>query len=249
MVNVRRVLMRFYWSLERVIVPTLKHSQAFYEDFLKSYVVPDIKWLELGCGRHILPPWSSKSEKYLVKNCKMVVGIDYDYLSLKQNNNILLKARCNISNIPFQDHVFDLITSNMVVEHLGNPEVQFSEISRVLKPNGFFIFHTPTDLGYVTLISRLIPDIIKKMFIYILQRRKEEDVFKTNYRVNNKRRIQELAQRNGFEIKEIKMVNSSAQFAVVPPLALFELIWIKILMLDTFKSFRPYIIAILEKHA
>lgn len=247
--NIKKFLFRVYWKLERYIVPTLKHSQTLYEDVLKSYVGPDIKWLELGCGRHILPPWRSKNEKDLVKNCKMIVGLDYDHLSLKQNNIIRLKARCNISKIPFQNHVFDLITSNMVVEHIDNPEVQFREISRVLKPNGFFIFHTPNAIGYVTLIGRLIPDIIKKKLIYILQRRKEEDVFKTYYRVNNKKKILELASKNGFEIKEIKMINSSAQFSVVPPLALFELIWIKILMLDKFKSFRPYIIAILGKNA
>lgn len=249
MVNIRRFFMKIYWILERIFVPTLKSSQARYEDLLKSYVNPDIEWLELGCGHHILPPWRLKAEKDLINRCKAIIGVDYDFLSLKKNQNILLKARCNISNIPFQCNYFDLITSNMVVEHIENPEVQFSEINRVLKQNGFFIFHTPNDLGYVTLFGRLIPDIIKKLLIYILQGRKEEDVFKTYYRANNKKKILKLASRNGFKIKEIEMANSSAQFSVVPPLALVELIWMKILMLDKFKSFRPYIIAILEKKA
>jgi SAM-dependent methyltransferase len=46
--------------------------------------------------------------------------------------------------IPFADAMFDVVTANQVFEHVPDFEQPLSEISRVLKPGGFFINLFPT---------------------------------------------------------------------------------------------------------
>ena len=49
----------------------------------------------------------------------------------------------DIINLPFADNFFDLVAGFEVLEHIENDEKAFSEIARVLKPSGFFIFAVP----------------------------------------------------------------------------------------------------------
>jgi ubiquinone/menaquinone biosynthesis C-methylase UbiE len=245
--KILKAFYKIYWRVEGVIAPTLKYSQYLYEDILKFYVNPNVKWLDLGCGHQILPTWRSEEEKHLVGNCKVVVGIDYDLHSLKNHKNICLKVKGDITKLPFRDSFFDLVTANMVVEHLDNPDVQFKEIIRILKPGGIFIFHTPNALGYTTIMTRLVPNILKDKLTYLFQGRKEEDIFITYYRANTRKRINNLAKTTRFEVVKIKMIVSSAQFIIIPPLVILEIIWIRILMMKLFKPLRTNIIAILKK--
>lgn len=244
---IREVLYKIYWKIENIIVPTLKYSQSIYEDTISLYVNPNLRWLDLGCGHKILPEWRLKEEKDLVSKCKMIVGIDYDLHSLKNHKNIHFKVRGDISKLPFSAASFDLVTANLVVEHLENPEVHFKEVNRILKSNGIFIFHTPNLLCCSLTIGRLAPQKLKEKIIYILDNRGKGDVFDTYYGANTRGRIKILAQNTGFNILKTKMIVSTALFKIVPPLALFELIWIKILMTKLLKGFRPNIIAILKK--
>lgn len=135
----------------------------------------------------------------------------------------------------------------MVFEHFDNPEKQLMEIFRVLSRGGKLIFHTPNKLGYTTLLARMIPKSIKDRLVYILQGRKEEDVFPAFYRINSKSQIYKLAKLTGFNVLKIKMICSSAQFVILPPIVFLELIYIRFLMSKLGKPLRTNIIAILEK--
>lgn len=245
----RKTLFKIYWKMRGVIAPKLKHPQALYEEVLKEYVMPDTTWLDLGCGHQVLPGWREEEEKRLVENCKMIVGMDYDLPSLKKHRSISRKLKGDITNLPFADSSFDLVTANMVVEHLAAPDVQFQEVSRILKPGGVFIFHTPNALGYPSIMTRLVPDRLKDKLIYLLDGREEEDVFEVHYKANSKKKIDSLAQAAGFEFAQIEMIVSDAVFAVVPPVALPELVSIRILMTRPFRSLRTNIIATLKKQS
>jgi ubiquinone/menaquinone biosynthesis C-methylase UbiE len=232
-----------------VIAPTLKHSQYLYEEVLRSHVDQNTKWLDLGCGHQVLPQWREREEKSLVASCHLIVGLDYDQHSLRKHRSISLRVRGQINNLPFKENCFNLVTANMVVEHLANPEIQFQEINRILKPGGIFLFHTPNAHGYPSIMTRLTPDRLKDRLIFLLDGRREEDVFETHYRANTKEKIETLAPETGFEVAQIKMLVSDAVFAVVPPIAIPELVSIRILMTESFRSWRTNIIAILKKKA
>lgn len=245
--KIRRISYNIYSSARKIIVPRLSHSQSLYEDVLKSYVDCNTRWLDLGCGHQVLPSWRLESEKSLVNGCETVVGLDFDHGSLKDHKTVNQRVRGSIADLPFTESYFDLVTANMVVEHLDNPEVQFQEVYRVLKPGGLFLFHTPNALGYLTICARLVPSRFKERFVYFLDGRTENDVFETHYKANTRRQISELAGAAGFELAKIKMLVSDAGFMVVPPLAIPELFWIRILMTESFKPLRTTIIAILKK--
>jgi hypothetical protein len=95
----------------------------------------------------------------------------------------------------------------------------------------------------------MVPDALKDKLIYFLDGRKENDVFEAHYRANTKKRILQLADATGFDTVDIKMLVSDAGLAMVPPLAIPELVWIRILMTRPFKSFRSTIIATIAKRA
>lgn len=245
----RSRLYQTYDRIQRLIVPGLRYSQEFYEERLREVLSRNTWWLDIGCGHQVLPPWREQQEKSLVQEAEFVVGFDYDWASLLKHRSIHLRVRGKISALSFKDESFDLVTANMVVEHLAEPELQFREIHRILRPGGLFLFHTPNAYGYTTLFARLIPEFMKGRLIQLLDGRGGEDVFKTYYRANTESQIRRLAQQTGFEIDKLRLVASSAKFAVIAPLAFFELFWIRLLLRPEFRPLRTNLVVTLEKRS
>lgn len=55
----------------------------------------------------------------------------------------LAKVKMDIHAIPFNDHSFDVVLCNHVLEHVDNDIKAMSEINRVLKPGGFAVLQVP----------------------------------------------------------------------------------------------------------
>jgi SAM-dependent methyltransferase len=236
-----------YAKIERSITPGLRYAQYFYEDSLRDALNENPWWLDLGCGHRVLPAWREREEQSLVRAARCVVGFDFDWVSLLKHRSIKIRVRGDISHLPFSDNVFDVVTANMVVEHLDKPAVQFREVLRVLKPGGIFIFHTPNAYGYTTIAARLIPERLKTGLIKVLDGRPSEDVFRTHYRANTEGQICKLAQETGLQVKSIRYVASSAKLAVIFPLAFLELFWIRLLLTRPFRRLRTNLIVTLAK--
>jgi ubiquinone/menaquinone biosynthesis C-methylase UbiE len=77
----------------------------------------------------------------------------------------------NIQRLPFKDACFDLVTTNVVVEHVSDPGALLAEVHRVLKPRSLFLFHTPNFWSYCTLLAAIIPNRIKIRLAGFLQAR------------------------------------------------------------------------------
>jgi ubiquinone/menaquinone biosynthesis C-methylase UbiE len=245
--TVRQSLFKVYWKMESLITPSLRYSQYEYEDVLNERVTENLRWLDLGCGHQMLPPWRAEQEKRLISKAGFVVGIDATLASLKKHLNISRKVQGNVSSLPFKDDSFDLVTANMVVEHLDDPRSQFLEVCRILRPDGLFIFHTPNARGYSTQLAKLLPEFLKKPLVGLLQGRPGEDVFPAHYRANTEADIERIAKTLALDTKEVRLVASSAQFAVVPPPAFLELLWIRLLQTQTFQGLRPNMVVTLQK--
>lgn len=247
MIDIRSACFNFYWKAQKIIAPSLKYSQTIYEEvlFLRSSNVS--KWLDLGCGHQLLPPWRHEQERSLAARPHLLVGLDYDYNSLRNNKIIKHLIRGDILCLPFPSETFDLVTSNMVFEHLSEPENQLSEIFRVLRPSGSLVFHTPNSLSYSMILAKAIPPTLRARVIWFFEHRKEEDVFPTYYRVNTERTIRKLAERVGFKVATLRLIVSSAQFVMIPPLVIVELLLIRLLKMPFARRFRTNIIAVLTK--
>jgi len=243
----RELCFAFYRKAQALIAPNLKFSQDIYEEVLGQIEKSESCWLDLGCGHRLLPPWRPEQEKGLLAAAKFIVGLDYDYESLMKHQSIKNKIRGDIAHLPFTDDSFDLITANMVFEHLGDPETKLLEILRILKPGGKLVFHTPNVWSHVSLASKLMPERLKIQLIYMLGGRKEEDIFPTFYRINSVKTITKTASAVGFEIDNIRLITSSAQLVALPPLLVVELLYLRLLLTNWFKPIRTNIIAILKK--
>jgi SAM-dependent methyltransferase len=243
----RPKLFDIYGRLRDAIAPGLRYSQHFYEQHLAQTVAPDLDWLDLGCGHRVLPEWRASAERAIVGGCRSATGIDYDMPSLAKHRSMRRLVRGDIARLPFRDGSFDLVTANMVVEHLNDPERQFREIGRVLRPGGMLLLHTPNALGYSTMVGRLVPERVKRMLIRALDSRTPDDVFPTFYRANTPAALARIAPRAGLDLASCSMVATDAMFAVVPPLAAVELMVIRLLMTKRLRGFRSDIIAALRK--
>tara|TARA_B100001971_G_C17938125_1_gene406229 strand:- start:96 stop:527 length:432 start_codon:yes stop_codon:yes gene_type:complete len=97
--------------------------------------------LDAGCG-------SGFYSISLAEQGAIVSGIDVseNMIDLAKKNSDLLSADCkffdgNIQDLSiFESNIFDLVTSSIVVGYVDDMEKTFSEVHRVLKPNGIFTF-------------------------------------------------------------------------------------------------------------
>ncbi len=240
---------RCYWSLERLTVPGLRSSQYAYYETIRSHLNGQRSWLDLGCGRRMFPKWMRSEEEELVSQPQLMVGLDYDLPSLKDNAVIRHRAVADARYAPVRSGVFDVVTANMVVEHLSNPPGVLAEIRRMLKPGGLFVFHTPNYRNYMIFLASLVPNTIKRKIVRLLDERREADVFPALYRMNTPAAIRHLAQQTGFRLIELRLENTSAVTGTLGPFALFELLIIKLLSQERFQSYRPDIVAVLESPA
>jgi ubiquinone/menaquinone biosynthesis C-methylase UbiE len=246
----RQALVRLYSQLQRVLVPGLRNSQYAYKDALEEVVLPGVRWLDLGCGHQLFPAWmknGADEQKRLTDLPSLIIGIDADEFSLRQHREIRNRVLGNIEHLPFRDEWFDIVTANVVMEHVQYPETLLHEVHRVLKPGGVFLFHTPNFASYGTLFVSAMPDMVKVKLAEFFQGRHAKDVFPTHYRINTARRITKLAGEGGFRVRDLKLVESSAQTIILGPLVILELLVIRLLRMESLKNFRTNIIAVLEK--
>jgi SAM-dependent methyltransferase len=247
--GVRDAFFGFYRAMRAIIAPRLVYSQATYEEALGEHVGEQRDWMDLGCGHRLLPEWRFEQEQSLASRARILVGFDYDFDALKKHRTITHRVRGDVAKLPFQAETFEFISSNMVFEHLKEPAVQLRELNRVLRPGGTLIFHTPNKWGYAVIFARLFPDWIKRHTAGLLQGRPPEDVYPAYYRINSERDIRALAAGAGLRVKAIELTNSVPTFIMIPPVVIFELLWLRLLMTRPFRGWRTNIICVLEKPA
>lgn len=236
--------------LQRRIVPRLANSQYMYLQALSSALNEHTDWLDLGCGHQLLPEWMpdwKAQQTAIVRTARSVTGIDRDYSSILRHKAIAKKIAGDIQCLPFKDASFDLVTANVVVEHVASPDVLFAEVRRVLRPGGRFLFHTPNFLGYASLLAACFPQRVKNKLAAWLHGRREEDVYPTFYKINTERTIRSHAERSSFVVADLQLVESSPQTYMIPPLVVFELVLIRLLRLRRLRGYRTNVIAMLRK--
>ncbi|WP_419168974.1 class I SAM-dependent methyltransferase [Halobacteriovorax sp.] len=110
-------------------------------EFLKSQNIPKgSKILEVGCG-------TGTTSRWLYDNISEdVVGIDISESGInfaRENSDKVKYFLMSGDDLNFEENKFDIVISFDLVEHIPNIQKHFSEVSRVLKPGGRYIFATP----------------------------------------------------------------------------------------------------------
>ena len=94
----------------------------------------------MGCGAGFL-------SNELAKQKLQVTGVDLSSESLNvaarfDETKSVRYQTADAYHLPFADQSFDVLTAMDFLEHVEHPGQIIQEFSRVLKPNGLFIFHT-----------------------------------------------------------------------------------------------------------
>jgi SAM-dependent methyltransferase len=120
---------------------------------------------------------------------------------------------CGLSEaLPFYNESFDLVCCSWVLEHLENPQSVFAEISRVLAPDGSFVFVTPNRQHPLLLVNRLLRCTAGRL-VPRLYGRSEDDTFPALYKANTPRCIRTLFLSSGFHLEELVLVGDPSYLA------------------------------------
>jgi SAM-dependent methyltransferase len=236
-----------YWKARGVLLPSLENSQYAYSRRLRFELGRSSRWLDVGCGHDALPDWLISHEPRIDLGGKLAVGIDAERRPALPHNLLTCRVQGNAELLPFRDDTFELVTANMVLEHVRNPLSLFREVGRVLRPQGRFLIHTPNARGYTTRLTRMLPAGLRRHLAWLLHGRRAEDIYPTHYRANAHSDLVRLAAQSGLQVDSIDFVQTSPQLIAVPPLMLAEMLLMRLLAADAFSSFRACIIACFRK--
>jgi SAM-dependent methyltransferase len=242
-------LYRFYWRLEKKIVPGLGSSQYAYLSALSAFFPRNARWLDVGCGHNIFGTWMGTEEREMVARSRAVVGIDLDLDSVRKHATIHDRLLCRLENLPFKAGTFDVVTANMVVEHVEDPAGALNAIYKVLAPSGIFVFHTSNRRNPLIRIATRVPQDLKNRIIKFFENRASEDVYPTWYRFNLTEQIRAAATDAKFEIVRLDHISTSALTVMLGPLVALELLWIKWIGAPGRAELRTNIIGVLRKPA
>ena len=226
--------MNFWWKWKYRLAGALRldltHTQVQYARFLASHVTPGVRWLEVGCGRHIVPEWAIKmpEQRTWAERASLLAGIDVDS-AIAEHPLLNMRVYGLAGTLPFRPASFDLISANMVAEHFPNPEEILRDVHSTLSPGGRFIFHTPNYRYYLIRLASWTPDTLKGWIVGLLERRREEDRFQTFYLLNTRDQITRLAAQTGFEVETLRVQSSNGSFGEVGPAGWLECFILKLL--------------------
>lgn len=91
-----------------------------------------------------------------------IIGADYSpilhatkgMVEKSHINNVDL-VRCDIRNMPFDTHTFDLIICLSVLEHIGDLPNAFKEIKRLLRDDGIYIVGWPCETTFLNIMRKI----------------------------------------------------------------------------------------------
>lgn len=112
-----------------------KKIEAILKDYLKKEI-RNLEILDIGSGSGVISNYFSKNND--------VFCVDVEDQRLDKKLSKFKKA--SSEQLPFDDNSFDVVISNLVIEHLKNQEVHLKEIKRVLKNGGVCYLAAPNKL-------------------------------------------------------------------------------------------------------
>lgn len=233
-----------YRQLRSRLVPGLENSHITYARILQQVVTPEATWLDLGCGHSLVPDWLPEQPTQLEG---LAYGVDADLRSLESHRGLRHRVAGDVHRLPFTDAAFDVVTANMVIEHITDPPALFRELHRVLRPGGRLLIHTPNARGYTTRAARVVPEPLKAVCARIIQQRHVEDVYPAYYRANTREALERAARSAGLSLRTCEHVLTSPQLWKLPAVRVVELFWIRHIARSQHAAQRPVLIATLVK--
>jgi ubiquinone/menaquinone biosynthesis C-methylase UbiE len=238
-----------YYDVIKRVIPEVEYHQNRYARGLADVVRPGCRWLDVGAGTKVHDGWIGLTAEDLATRAELLVGCDMVETHLLQNQLLANATVADAIHLPFCDDSFDLVTANMVLEHLEDPYSVFSEVARVLAPGGHFVFVTPNVRNpLVWAASLVLSKRVRKRLAHLLERRDNEHIFHTFYRANSRPVIEHLCERVPLRVEQIDPFNSYPNIRFWP-LTAVEALVIKAISRGPLKRFTSNLFGVLEKTA
>ncbi len=110
---------------------------------LGSLALPPAEVLDFGCGTGHLAQ-HLREHHYVVTGCDMAEQMIVKARQVFGEADIEWKALpANWRRLPFVDRSFDAVVASSVMEYVGDVELAFRELARVLREGGVLIFNVP----------------------------------------------------------------------------------------------------------
>lgn len=161
----------------------------WYEALVAGLVTPGMAWLDVGCGRELLPNHAALATQ-LAGRAGRIVGVDPDP-TLAENPYVHERVA-----MPIDDYdggrAFDLVTLRMVAEHVATPERCVRAIAKALRPGGVAVVYTVFRFSPMPLLTTLAPMALRHRVKSFLWRTPKKDTFPTSFKMNTRRRLRQL---------------------------------------------------------
>lgn len=232
----------------------------------KKYYSDKPGWVNGTTRLHELIAWASKSGQtvalevgpgpqnktttFMAEHVARLDGLDIDELACT-NPALANLAIYDGEEFPIESESYDLVVADYVMEHVEHPKIVLSEISRVLKPGGHFIFRTPNLYHYVALFARFTPHRMHVALANPMRGRTDEaEPYPTFYRFNTRRRVRKITKQAGLQEIELRLQELQPSYLMFNPWAfrlgvLYERI---VNSTDVFSQMRANLFGVYVKH-
>jgi len=236
------------FKLQRRILPGLVWNQEVYGQRIFECLEHGQRWLDFGCGKRLLAGGLEQLESELART--PFVGLDLSLENLRAQQHTRRCVLADGNYLPFKNDSFDLITSNMVVEHLKEPDLAFAELNRVLAPGGTILLHTPNLANYLVftnrLVSAVLPRRVHAALVGTSEMRTETDIYPTFYRANTRGTLRKLASSIG-EVTLEFLPGPRPFFHHFAPVAAIELLMTRLSQTAPFRRFGTTLLVSIRK--
>lgn len=221
-------------KLDRTFYPDVGRNwdDSLFREYLLRRITPEAVVLDLGAGAGVVAQMNFRNE------CRRICGVDPDPRVV--DNPYLHEGKVSFGeNLPYPDSTFDVVFCDNVMEHLDNPVAVLTEVARVLKPGGHFLWKTPNKLHYVPLLASLTPTRFHQ-FINKKRGRDESDTFPTRYKANRPAAVSRICKASGLEMTDYRLVESRPEYTrISAPIYLVGILYERLVnSTNLFKHFR-----------
>ena len=240
--------MGVYHEIVRRCLPDVEFHQNRYARELHPAVFPGCRWLDIGAGARLHGGWLRPRQEELGARAGFLCGCDLVAEHLAAHPHLDGRVVAHGTGLPFPDNCFDVVTANMVLEHLAEPGRVLAEVARVLRPGGRFVFVTPNrNHPLVWSASTLVPASWRRLLARWMEGRALEHVFPTYYRANTRRDVHALAAAAGLRARHVTVFPSYPMLRRPWLLTLLEVLWIRALRWPRLRGLASNLVGALEK--
>lgn len=205
---------------------------------VEKVVTPNSVLVDVGCGR-------TSYGAAIYQKAQKRIGLDVDEYA--KENPIMDEVHIMTGELfPLPDACADVVAAQWVVEHVEHPDVFLSEVHRVLKLGGSFVFMTTNIRCPIIRFTSFIPLSVASFIRTKMLKFAHDETFPRVYAMNSSQKLRKLAEEHGFEVVVMDHVESFGYFRFSAIMLWAYIQWTKLLRKGTSER-EMHIVGVLRK--